>query len=63
MVAHGTVSILIGGVGDGIVLTVVTRVRVGSLNGDSRSATDLLQLSLSVGRNAVASLVAIERST
>lgn len=58
MVANGTVSILIGGVSDGIVLTIVTRVRVSSLDSDSSSVTDLLQLTLGISRDTIAGLVA-----
>lgn len=58
MVAHGTVSILISGVSDGVVLTIVTRVRESSLDCDSSSVTDLLQLTLGVGRDTIAGLVA-----
>lgn len=58
MSSNGTVSILVSGVGEGVVLAVVSGVREGALDGNSGCASDLLQLSLGIGLDSVSSLVA-----
>lgn len=60
MSSHGLESVLVGRVGKFVVLAVVTGVGEGSLNGNSRRVTDLLQMTLSMGRDSVAGLVAAE---
>lgn len=57
MIANGTVSILISGVGQSVVLAIITRVRESSLDCDSGSVSNVLQLSLSVGRDSISGLV------
>lgn len=58
MSAHRLVSVLIGSVGDGVVLAIITGVGESALDGDSGRLSDLLQLALGVGRDSVSSLVA-----
>lgn len=51
------VSVLVSSVGNLVLLTIVTGVGVGSLDGDSGRVTNVLQLPLGIGRDSVTGLV------